>query len=326
MLEKKIKIGVMGCANIARASVIPAIIANPNYELVAVASRTKEKAEEFSSLFNCDYVVGYDNLLELDVDALYIPLPTGLHEEWVMKSLERGKHTLVEKSFGSDLASTQRILELAMQNELVCMENFMFPYHNQHQVVLDLLKNGSIGKIRSFKATFSFPPLPYDNFRYNRPLGGGALLDAAAYTVKAAQVFLGSELQFLSATMNEDAKRAVDITGSAHFFYKQSIPVHLTWGFDNYYQCGIDVLGTRGKLSTNRTFTAKPGFIPKAIVETPEGIVEHDLPEDDHFQKMLNVFAKRMEDGLFKESAEEILQQSTLLEEIRTQAIKGVYA
>jgi predicted dehydrogenase len=189
-----------------------------------------------------------------------------------------------------------------------------------------MLHDGTIGELRSFKATFSFPPLPYDNFRYDQLVGGGALLDAAAYTVKAAQVFLGNELQFLSATMNIDNKRNVDITGSAHFFYNQEVPVHLTWGFDNYYQCGIDVLGSKGKLTTNRTYTARAGFVPQAIIETPEGVIEHDLPEDDHFQKMLNVFADRISNGLFQESAEEIRQQSAFLEEIRTKAIKGNYA
>ena len=78
---EKIRIGVMGCAAIAQRSVIPAIIElNKLFELVAVASRTREKAEQYASLFNCEVVVGYEELLKRqDIDAIYMPLPTGLH-------------------------------------------------------------------------------------------------------------------------------------------------------------------------------------------------------------------------------------------------------
>jgi len=324
-MNRPLKIGVMGCASIAKRSVIPAIIANKNYELVAIASRTNVKAQEFARLFDTKGIEGYDKLLLEDIDAVYIPLPTGLHEEWVTKSLEMGKHVLVEKSFGLNHASTCRLLDLAEQNELVAMENFMFPFHNQHQEVLDMLKDGVIGAIRNFRATFSFPPLEDDNFRYQANVGGGAILDAAAYTVKAAQVFLGKKLQFLSATMQMDASRNVDITGSAHFLYQDRIPVQLAWGFDNFYQCGVEILGSKGKLSTNRTYTARAGFEPSTFIETPAESIEVKLPADDHFQKMLNVFYERIVKNQFKSSAEEIRQQSFFLGEIQNKSIKGVY-
>ncbi len=58
-----LKIGVLGCANIAKRSVVPAIKSISEYELVAVASRTREKAEEFAKAFNCEAVIGYQNFL-----------------------------------------------------------------------------------------------------------------------------------------------------------------------------------------------------------------------------------------------------------------------
>ncbi len=324
-MSKPLKIGVMGCANIAKRSLIPALIENKNFELVAVASRSKEKADEFAALFNIKGVVSYESLLEEDIDAVYVPLPTGLHEEWVIKCIERGKHVLVEKSFGMDLVSTVRILDLALSRKIVAMENFMFPYHNQHEAVMSMLNDGRIGKIRNFKANFSFPPLADDNFRYNSEVGGGAILDAAAYTVKAAQVFLGKELTFLSATMHFDSERNVDILGSAHFVFDQRIPIHLSWGFDNFYQCGVEILGTKGKLTTNRTYTAPPGFEPSAIVETHGKVEEVKFPADDHFQKLLNEFYRTVEAGEYKNAAEEVKQQSFFLGEIQSKAKKYIY-
>ena len=86
-------IGVLGCANIAMRSVIPAIKSIPDFNLIAVASRSIEKANEYADKFQCEAVVGYDNLISRkDIDALYVPLPTGMHLEYVIKALENGKH------------------------------------------------------------------------------------------------------------------------------------------------------------------------------------------------------------------------------------------
>lgn len=315
----------MGCANIAKRSLIPALIENDHFEFIAIASRTSEKAAEFASLFNTKGVVGYGKLLEEDIDAVYVPLPSGLHQEWVQKCLEAGKHVLVEKSFCINHKSALALLDMAVKNDLVIMENFMFPFHNQHKKVLELLEGGVIGEIRNFRATFCFPPLAQGNFRYDASVGGGAVLDAAAYTVKASQVFLGKELKYLSSSLHFDKEKNVDIIGSAHFVYKQRIPVQLSWGFDNYYQCGVEILGSKGKLTTHRSYTAPPGVSPTAFLETQNEKKEILLPADDHFQKMLHEFSRRINENLVAYSAEEVKTQSCFLNEIQTKSEKGIY-
>ena len=97
-----IRIGVMGCANIARRSVIPAILAVPDLRLAGIASRTPDKGREFARQFGCDFLGGYPDLLDRpDVDAIYMPLPPGLHAEWAAKALLAGKHLLIEKSLAT---------------------------------------------------------------------------------------------------------------------------------------------------------------------------------------------------------------------------------
>ena len=109
----------MACADIAQRSVIPAILQSEHTQLVAVASRSAQKARKFAGQFGAAAITGYANLLERpDIDAIYMPLPTGLHEEWVKRSLEAGKHVLVEKSFAMDLASARRMLDVARSNNL----------------------------------------------------------------------------------------------------------------------------------------------------------------------------------------------------------------
>src|SRR5258707_26812 len=104
----RVRIGVLGCAGIARRSTIPAMKAVPGLDLVAVASRSREKADAFASQFGVEPMVGYQALVDRqDIDALYVPLPTGLHAEWIPKSLEAGKHVLAEKSLAVGHESMQ---------------------------------------------------------------------------------------------------------------------------------------------------------------------------------------------------------------------------
>ncbi len=163
--------------------------------MVAVASRTKEKAAHFAQKFSCEAIKGYSNLINIDdIDAVYIPLPTGLHEEWIINALNKGKHVIAEKSLATDYTSARRIINEAKNRQLLVMEDFMFTYHHQHAFVKKLIREGEIGDIHFFKSSFGFPPRSEGDIRYNKKLGGGALLDAGGYVVKATQLFQGSDL------------------------------------------------------------------------------------------------------------------------------------
>src|SRR5574344_1677965 len=117
---KKIRIGVLGCAAIAERSMIPAIQSLPNhYELVAIASRTHEKAHLFAEKFHCEAIDSYHEMIHRsDIEALYIPLPTGLHQEWINKALLSGKHVYAEKSIAYTEKSAQEMIENAQNRQL----------------------------------------------------------------------------------------------------------------------------------------------------------------------------------------------------------------
>lgn len=314
---KKLRIGVLGCANIAKRSVIPAIKSIEGFELVAIASRTQEKANEFAQLFGCEAIEGYDNLLErTDIDAIYMPLPTGMHEEWVMKALEKGKHIHVEKSLAMDYVSAQKMVAKAKEKNLLIMENFMFLYHGQHQFVKDLIKKGEIGEVRSFRSSFGFPPLPKDNFRYNKALGGGALLDAAAYTVRASQLFLGNDLRVEGASLINN-NEGVDIYGGAYLKNNKGAFSEVAFGFDNYYQCNYEIWGSKGKITAQRAFTPGADFTPTITLEKDGKSFDYQIDAENHFINILNEFKRCTLEKDVESKYEEILNQSRLLQELK---------
>ncbi len=308
----------MGCASIARKTVLKKIIDNENFELVAVASRNSEKARMFAELFKCEPIVGYQNLLNRnDIEAIYMPLPTGLHDEWCLNSILSKKHILVEKSFSSSYSKTVDLLVKAKANGLVVMENFMFKYHSQHRLIKNLIQENEIGEIRCFRSSFGFPPLHRDNFRYNKNLGGGALLDAGAYTLKAAQIFLGSNLKILSSSLVYNENQ-VDIYGGIMLENQKRQIGQLSFGFDNFYQCNYEIWGSKGKITAKKAFTPDAHHRPEISLEKQGSIMDFRGDADDHFKNILNEFANEIFN--FKnrsdEKKDEIINQIRLIEEV----------
>jgi hypothetical protein len=319
---KKLTMGVIGCADFAYRAMIPGILESNSIELIAIASRSEQKALQFSKNFNCEGIVGYGNLLNRkDIDAVYMPLPTGLHEEWVLKALDANKHILIEKSFAMTYPSAYKMVKSAREKNLLIMENFLFPHHSQHAWVKNLIEQKSLGKIRLLRSTFGFPPFAKSNFRYNSSLGGGALLDIGTYTVKVSKIFLGNDIKILGATIKYDQNFGVDIYGDAMLKNSRGQIAQVSYGFNYHYQCHYELLGTQGKLTVERAFTPPPGFEPKVILESQNNCREIFLPSDNHYINMANFFADTIQkENDFGLHLDELLEQSRLLEEIHSMA------
>lgn len=313
-----LKIGVIGCANVAERCMIPAIKATDGIELIAVSSRTKEKANYFADKFSCAAVVGYADLIDRDdIDAVYIPLPVALHEEWIIKALKRGKHVLAEKSLSVDFSSVKRIIKEAEDHQLLVMEDFMFQYHHQHAFIQKLLADGEIGETHFFRSSFGFPPRGKDDIRYDKKLGGGALLDAGGYVVKAAQMFLGSHLTLGGAFLKYDKKLGIDIYGGAILKNDKDQIAHVSFSFDNYYQCNYEIWGSRGKIMSDRVFTAPPNYSPRIVLEKQDHKQAFVLKPDNHFINIIREFRRAILEKDFSRHWKDALSQANLLELIR---------
>ncbi len=312
----------MGCAQIAERSVIPAILEVEELQLAGVASRGEAKAKAFSERFNTTAYVGYDALLaDENIDAIYMPLPTGLHAEWIQKCLAAGKHVLCEKSLTSTYAEAQQVLKAAHEAGKLVLEDFMFEHHAQMKLIKEIVASGRIGDLRCVRASFGFPPFPdADNIRYQYELGGGALLDAGGYPTKIAQLLLGNDLQVAGASLAFDPEKGVDIFGSAQLNSKSGVSAQLSWGFDNAYRCEIELWGSKATLLTTRIFTAKPGFEPEIIISANGQSETIKAPADNHFKNILRHFATTIHSGDFAPTHAALLSQSRLLSDIKNHA------
>ena len=227
-----------------------------------------------------------------DIDAVYIPLPNSLHAKWIACALDNNINVLVEKSLACKLDEVIDLNNSAKNKNLTLVENFQFRFHKQLEIIKNIINSGEIGEIRSIHSEFGFPPFSDENnIRYNQNLGGGALLDAGAYPIKISQILLGYDLEVKAANLYIDKNKGVDIWGGGFISHKKSAAFsEISFGFDNYYQCSIEIWGSKGRIFTNRIFTAPSNLEVEINVEVQGNKKIIKVPHDNHFKNMLKYF------------------------------------
>ncbi|MFV2109775.1 Gfo/Idh/MocA family protein [Micromonospora sp. LOL_015] len=317
-MDGPVRFGVLGCADIARRRTLPAILREPTTELVAVAAREPTKARLFAGEFGCEAAADYRTLLTRpDVDAVYIPLPTGLHHEWVGRALEAGKHVLVEKPLTTRYAHTEAMVKSARSLGLALMENLTFLRHGLHRTVRELLDGGEIGELRTVNGAFGFPPLGPGDIRYRSDLGGGALFDIGVYPLSAARLFLGPELEVVGATLKEDAGRGVDVSGSALLHTPDGRTAQLAFGFEHAYRCDYILWGSEGRIIVDRAYTPPATWRPVIRIERDHEYRKLILPPEDQFANTLRAFVDAVTAGQQEVDTVEICARARLIDEIR---------
>jgi len=196
MSDTKVRWGLMGTATIARKN-WHAILNSGNGTITAVASRTSSRADQFISECQAQYPYEttpqacgkYDELLSRDdVDAIYIPLPTGLRKEWVLKAASAGKHVMCEKPCAVSAADLNEMTSACRENNVQFMDGVMYMHSARMEAFRKEINAGSIGEMKRITSQFSFrAPDEFltDNIRVSSTLEPqGALGDLGWYTIR----------------------------------------------------------------------------------------------------------------------------------------------
>ncbi|HTK76388.1 MAG TPA: Gfo/Idh/MocA family oxidoreductase, partial [Gemmataceae bacterium] len=201
----KLRWGILGVAKINNR-LLPGFGGGRNADLVAIASRSPEKASAVAKAANIPVAHGsYEGLLaDRNVDAVYIPLPNTLHGEWTRKAADAGKHVLCEKPLAPTAAEADAVVKYCRSKKVKLMDGFMWPHHARTARLRQLLDSGSIGEVRQVCGTFTFM-LGDDpaNIRLQESMAGGSLLDVGCYPVFGIRWAFGVEpvRAFATATM-----------------------------------------------------------------------------------------------------------------------------
>jgi predicted dehydrogenase len=196
-----LRIGTLGAARITPNALIKPARNNADAEVVAVAARDRTRADSYANKHGIPKVFdSYDALVAApDIDAVYNPLPNGLHAQWTIAALEAGKHVLCEKPFTANTKEAEDVAAVAARTGLVVMEAFHYRYHPLAQRARDIVESGELGTTTHVESALCFPLPKFSDIRYQYNLAGGAMMDVGTYTVHTARLLGCEEPEVVSA-------------------------------------------------------------------------------------------------------------------------------
>lgn len=188
-----LKWGIIGLGSIANKFANDLQLVD-GVELVGVASRNQQKAEEFKIAHNAKHAFG--SYLELfqskEIDIVYIATPHSSHMNWSVEAMKHGKHVLCEKPLAVNETQVQKMIDVATENKVFLMEALWTRFNPSLVKVLKHIEVGEIGNVSYVNADFCFfREAPDDSRLINMDLAGGSLLDIGIYPLFLAYVIFG---------------------------------------------------------------------------------------------------------------------------------------
>ena len=239
--------GILSTARIG-AAIVNGARESSEAEVVAVASRNEASAQAFAAVHGIPRAHGsYEALLaDPDVQAVYIPLPNGMHVDWTVRALQAGKHVLCEKPMDRRVARVEQAFDVAEREGLVLSEAFMWRRHPQTRRLRELLVEGAIGEPRLVRASFSFALAGDGDVRLDAALDGGALMDVGCYCVSGARLVAGEPLSVSAQAVTSPGGVDTRFTGLLRF--DGDVLATIDCGLDVAGRHELEISGTEGRM------------------------------------------------------------------------------
>jgi len=322
-MSNKIRWGIISSAKIARTALMPAIESASNAELVVVGTPRPDRIQESVDRYGFRVLPSYEAVLEdPEVDAIYNPLPNGMHAAWTIKALEAGKHVLCEKPFTVEPSEIDGMVAAAESTGKWLMEAFMYRFHPQMPLAKEVLDSGRIGQLRTIRAAFSFNSAPNpENPRFQEGQGPGALLDVGCYCVNAIRFFSDGVPLAATAWSSWHAESGGDLTTNGVLEYETHSAL-FDCSFESAFRMGVEIVGSDGRIEIPKPWL--PGTVP-AVVRVFDNKGEEELTTEgvDQYRLMVEHFSDCiLHNHAPVRGAEDARENMRTLEAIRRSALQ----
>ena len=258
MEKKTVRWGVLGCSGIGKSRTIPGLLACENAELYAIAGRNEEKLKAYAEPFAPKKLyTDYQALLDDEnVDAVYLPLPNGIHMEWVKKAAAAGKHILCEKPMALTEEQVREMFAAAKEHGVLLEEAYAYRHAQLVQKVKEIVDSGAIGRIRYLESKHSTFDTNRSGIRYQKGNGGGAVYDVTCYNVSLASYLFGKDPEDMSVYCGFDKETGVDVSDAVMLRYEEGVTAMLYAGLDAYRRGCYSILGETGRIDVDHKFNS----------------------------------------------------------------------
>ena len=277
--HEPVSFGLISTADVNRR-ILEAAGESDHFDVVAVGSRSRERAEEYAREHGIERAYGsYDEVLEdQDLGAVYIGLPNSMHVDWATRALDAGKHVLVEKPLTRRAADAERLFEAAETRGRVVSEGFMWRHHPQTAKLRELLDSGVIGRPRIIRASFSFHlerRRGAEDTRFASDLDGGALMDLGCYCLSAIRFVAGEPERYRGEQVV--GASGVDVSFAATLRMPDDVLAHFDCSFVAPTRHELEIVGEDGSILVPEPWTIES---PTLELRRDDDQVEHIEVED----------------------------------------------
>ncbi len=317
-----LRIGILGAARIAPKALVKPARRTGAAVVTAVAARDRGRAEAFAHKHGVPRVLDtYDQLVnDPDVDAVYNPLPNGLHGHWTIAALRAGKHVLCEKPFTANADEARAVAEVDNGNPgVVVMEAFHYQYHPFAKRLVEIVRSGELGNISNIDVAFSAPIWHKGDIRYQFRLAGGATMDMGCYPVSLLRL-LAPAPRVISASAKLSSP-GVDRAMDAHFSLPDGGQAHIGCSMfsSSVLRLHAEITGDGGSISVFNPFTPQYGHQMK--VKTALGTRRERFSRRSTYDFQLEAFVAAVEQGApFATTAADAIRTMELIDAIYTAA------
>ena len=288
-----LQLGILGVSNFYRKKIAIPVATSPAIDIIAIASRSEDKAQAAAEEYGIDRAYGsYEALLaDEQVEAIYIPLPNHLHAQWIKRAADAGKHVICEKPLTLNAPEAQDCLDYASQKGITVMEAFMYRLHPQWQHVRQLIRQREIGSVQLVEVFFGFNNTDPTNIRNQKDTGGGALLDIGCYAVSSSRFLIGSEPQRAISLVQVDPQFGTDVLFSGMLDFG-SARATFTVATQTFPYQRVVVHGSNGVITLMIPFNVYADAEAQVSVTTSVGTRELWLPPEDQYILEFEAFAQ----------------------------------
>ena len=294
-----VRIGVLGAARIAPGALLKPARDVERVEVVAVAARDRARAEAFASKWSIP--TAHDSyeavIADPQVDAIYNPLPNGLHARWTIAALEAGKHVLCEKPLTSNADQARQVAAVAERTDQVLMEAFHYRYHPLMVRAVEVVQSGELGDLQHVESWMQVPLFKRQDIRFDLSLGGGAVMDLGCYSIHQLRSLTGEEPTVVAASAKERSP-GVDRWMQADLAFPGGATGKFTVSLygARALRMGFRVVGSDGEL---RVFNpAGPQMMHRFTVRRNDGSSRREkFPRIPTYRYQLEAFRDAVVDG-----------------------------
>jgi predicted dehydrogenase len=266
-----VKWGILGASRFALKRMLPSLAKCREVEVVAIASRSIDKARVAARDHGIPRVYGsYEDLLrDPEIEVVYNPLPNHLHVPWSIRAAEAGKHVLCEKPIARTAAEAAELLAARDRTGVLIQEAVMVRVHPRWLAVREMIRQGRIGELKAVHGFFSYDIDDPSNVRNQADIGGGGLLDIGFYPITIARFCFDQEPLRVIGAIERDPRLGIDRLTSAILEFPSGRAVFTCATQLVPYQ-EINIFGTRGRLFLEWPFNV-PMDRPTRLLVDPDG-------------------------------------------------------